>query len=167
MACVEVDLKPASHTVHYSVAIAIDLAYKMSVPKPSLKKTVAEMAPVSRENRPMIVGPESPEVPFPLRMSGVVERGYGRGSRELGIPTGMPGLVVSAANRVWLSYLRLATYFSQSSRRRDHTSHLSVFDRHLLWLRTSVSESEATENRYRRIVFILDPFATNIARPDR
>lgn len=50
---------------------------------------VSEMAPVSRENRPSIVGSDAgPESPFPIRMEGIVEKGFGRGSKELGIPTG-------------------------------------------------------------------------------
>ena len=46
------------------------------------------MAPVSRENREMIVGPEKPEEPYPLQLRGEVTRGFGRGARFLGIPTG-------------------------------------------------------------------------------
>ena len=38
--------------------------------------------------RPLIVGPDSgPEAPFPLRLSGPVIKGFGRGSKELQIPT--------------------------------------------------------------------------------
>ncbi|KAJ9104791.1 hypothetical protein QFC19_003932 [Naganishia cerealis] len=46
-----------------------------------------QMAPVDRASRPMIVGPSSPEPPYPLRMVGKVTKGFGRGSKELGIPT--------------------------------------------------------------------------------
>ena len=37
--------------------------------------------------RPLIVGPENPSPPFPLRLSGPIVKGFGRGSSELGIPT--------------------------------------------------------------------------------
>lgn len=38
--------------------------------------------------RPLIAGPtEGPEDPFPLRLSGPVIKGFGRGSKELQIPT--------------------------------------------------------------------------------
>ncbi|KAG5461910.1 MAG: hypothetical protein BJ554DRAFT_5827 [Olpidium bornovanus] len=37
--------------------------------------------------RPRLVGPDAPEEPFPLFVAGEVVRGFGRGSRELGIPT--------------------------------------------------------------------------------
>nr|WPS94659.1 Riboflavin kinase [Naematelia aurantialba] len=48
----------------------------------------AEMAPMSRANRPTIVGPdEGPEAPYPLELAGIVTKGFGRGARFLGIPT--------------------------------------------------------------------------------
>ncbi|KAK1927892.1 putative riboflavin kinase, partial [Papiliotrema laurentii] len=47
----------------------------------------APMAPLTRDNRPMIVGPEAPEPPYPIELQGVVTKGFGRGARFLGIPT--------------------------------------------------------------------------------
>ncbi|WWD18178.1 hypothetical protein CI109_102627 [Kwoniella shandongensis] len=47
----------------------------------------APMAPVSRSNRPQIVGPDAPETPYPLFLEGSVTKGFGRGARFLGIPT--------------------------------------------------------------------------------
>ncbi|ORZ15173.1 hypothetical protein BCR42DRAFT_416560 [Absidia repens] len=38
-------------------------------------------------DRPLLVGPETPTAPFPYKITGTVVKGYGRGSRELGIPT--------------------------------------------------------------------------------
>ncbi|KAK9767343.1 riboflavin kinase [Basidiobolus ranarum] len=38
-------------------------------------------------SRPSIVGPEVPVEPFPFELQGEVVRGFGRGSKELGIPT--------------------------------------------------------------------------------
>lgn len=40
-----------------------------------------------RKSRPLIVGGETPESPFPIRMSGEVQHGFKRGSRELGCHT--------------------------------------------------------------------------------
>jgi riboflavin kinase len=69
----------------------------------TLTKQVAETAaetalherppvPVSksdaRAHRPLIVGPDSPEPPFPIVLSGAVQRGFGRGGKDLGCPTG-------------------------------------------------------------------------------
>lgn len=47
-------------------------------------------APVAtgREGRPDIVGPALPEHPFPILLSGEVQRGFGRGGKDLGCPTG-------------------------------------------------------------------------------
>ncbi|RUS14705.1 hypothetical protein BC937DRAFT_93459 [Endogone sp. FLAS-F59071] len=39
-------------------------------------------------NRELVIGPDVPEHPFPIRLNGEVVKGFGRGSKELGIPTG-------------------------------------------------------------------------------
>jgi riboflavin kinase len=44
---------------------------------------------MSRKDRPLIVGPEKPEATFPIFLKGPVIKGFGRGSKELGIPTGI------------------------------------------------------------------------------
>jgi riboflavin kinase len=41
-----------------------------------------------RAIRPQIVGPETPEPPFPILLSGPVQKGFGRGGKDLGCPTG-------------------------------------------------------------------------------
>ncbi|KAK4686924.1 hypothetical protein P7C73_g3203, partial [Tremellales sp. Uapishka_1] len=53
----------------------------------ALAAPLAPMAPTSRSERPMIVGDDSPTAPFPLHLSGIVTKGFGRGARYLGIPT--------------------------------------------------------------------------------
>lgn len=46
-------------------------------------------APIaSRKPRPEIVGPDTPEAPFPILLEGEVQRGFGRGGKDLGCPTG-------------------------------------------------------------------------------
>ncbi|KAF7313608.1 Flavokinase domain-containing protein [Mycena chlorophos] len=40
-----------------------------------------------RLSRPLIVGPDTPEAPFPILLSGPVQKGFGRGGKELGCPT--------------------------------------------------------------------------------
>ncbi|KAF9563715.1 riboflavin kinase [Agrocybe pediades] len=40
-----------------------------------------------RAERPRIVGPDSPESPYPIRLSGPVQKGFGRGGKDLGCPT--------------------------------------------------------------------------------
>ncbi|KAF8626770.1 hypothetical protein AX15_004703 [Amanita polypyramis BW_CC] len=48
---------------------------------------MATGSPASRRERPEIVGPETPEPPFPIPLAGNVQRGFGRGGKELGCPT--------------------------------------------------------------------------------
>ena len=40
------------------------------------------------DTRPLIVEPDVPISPYPIKMKGEVVQGFGRGSKELGIPTG-------------------------------------------------------------------------------
>lgn len=40
-----------------------------------------------RQKRPDIAGPDAPEPPFPIVLSGPVQRGFGRGGKDLGCPT--------------------------------------------------------------------------------
>ena len=48
--------------------------------------STTSMAPAA--SRPLVVGPATgPEPPFPIRLSGPIVEGFGRGSAELGIPT--------------------------------------------------------------------------------
>lgn len=56
------------------------------------------------EGRSLIIGSEPIAPPFPLRMQGSVQKGFGRGSKELGIPTG--GL---SKLRVMVSHFNTAT----------------------------------------------------------
>lgn len=41
-----------------------------------------------RQIRPSIVGPETVDPPFPIFLSGAVQKGFGRGGKDLGCPTG-------------------------------------------------------------------------------
>jgi riboflavin kinase len=47
-----------------------------------------------RSSRPQLVGPDSPEPPFPIALAGCVQRGFGRGGKDLGCPTGSYSLHV-------------------------------------------------------------------------
>ena len=58
-----------------------------------------EATPLSTEKyratRPEIVGPDDePEQPFPLALHGAVQKGFGRGGKELGCPTGQHSLIL-------------------------------------------------------------------------
>ncbi|KAG4410756.1 riboflavin kinase, partial [Cadophora malorum] len=65
-----------------------------------------------RASRPEIIGPDSgPEPPFPLRMSGKVVSGFGRGSKELGIPTAN----IPVDTTPWINDAESGVYFGWAS----------------------------------------------------
>ncbi|KAK0120192.1 riboflavin kinase [Cadophora gregata] len=65
-----------------------------------------------RAARPDIIGADSgPEPPFPLRMSGKVVSGFGRGSKELGIPTAN----IPVDTTPWISTAESGVYFGWAS----------------------------------------------------
>lgn len=43
--------------------------------------------PTYRASRPQTVGAEVPQKPFPIYLSGAVQKGFGRGGKDLGCPT--------------------------------------------------------------------------------
>ncbi|KAF8901730.1 riboflavin kinase [Gymnopilus junonius] len=60
---------------------AADYASRQEIP-------VAEIqSPVDRTTRPQIVGPDAPRPPFPIALAGPVQKGFGRGGKDLGCPT--------------------------------------------------------------------------------
>ena len=60
--------------------------------------------------RPLIIDPPTgPQAPYPLRMEGKVIRGFGRGSKELGIPTA--NLPVDDKSTPWISSIKSGAYF--------------------------------------------------------
>ncbi|PWN33398.1 riboflavin kinase [Meira miltonrushii] len=51
----------------------------------------------ARANRPEVCGSYAPERPYPIYLRGVVERGFGRGGKDLGCPTAnLPSKVMQA-----------------------------------------------------------------------
>jgi hypothetical protein len=66
--------------------------------------------------RPLIIGPSTgPEAPYPLRMEGIVIRGFRRGSKELGIPTA--NLPVDDSLTPWIADIKSGVYFGWASLR--------------------------------------------------
>ncbi|KAI1078115.1 riboflavin kinase [Whalleya microplaca] len=64
--------------------------------------------------RPRILYPDSgPEAPFPLHMEGTVISGFGRGSKELGIPTA--NLPVDETATPWIASAKSGVYFGYAS----------------------------------------------------
>ncbi|KAK4219992.1 putative riboflavin kinase [Rhypophila decipiens] len=69
-------------------------------------------------NRPSIVGPSTgPEPPFPYRMEGKVISGFGRGSKELGIPTANLPVDENASSTgiSWITDIPSGVYFGWAS----------------------------------------------------
>lgn len=65
-------------------------------------------------SRPSVVGLDAgPEAPYPLHMEGKVISGFGRGSKELGIPTA--NLPVDEAMTPWISDMASGVYFGYAS----------------------------------------------------
>ncbi len=60
---------------------AADYAAKHEIPPAGLKTDF-------RTARPEIVGPDTPEPPFPIILAGPIQEGCGRGGKDLGCPTG-------------------------------------------------------------------------------
>lgn len=72
------------------------------------------MTSTTTKGRPTIVGPDTgPEPPFPYRMEGKVISGFGRGSKELGIPTA--NLPVDDSSSSWISDIPSGVYFGWAS----------------------------------------------------
>ncbi|KAI4864108.1 riboflavin kinase [Hypoxylon rubiginosum] len=65
-------------------------------------------------DRPRILYADAgPEPPYPLRMEGAVISGFGRGSKELGIPTA--NLPVDPAAAPWIETAKSGVYFGYAS----------------------------------------------------
>ncbi|KAI1102049.1 riboflavin kinase [Jackrogersella minutella] len=69
---------------------------------------------MAEEERPRILyGDAGPEPPYPLRMEGAVIAGFGRGSKELGIPTA--NLPVDESATPWIATASSGVYFGYAS----------------------------------------------------
>ncbi|EGO01659.1 hypothetical protein SERLA73DRAFT_85449 [Serpula lacrymans var. lacrymans S7.3] len=90
-----------------------------------------------RLTRPTIVGPDTPEPPFPVRASGPVQRGFGRGGKDLGCPTAnlpdesLPQLQDITTTGVYYG-------FAQVSPPKDQESAFSAEDAHVLPMAMSI-----------------------------
>jgi len=71
------------------LAVSTRLPFTRSIIMTSTTVTTSPLVQTKsfRLTRPSIVGPDSPEPPFPIKLSGPVQRGFGRGGKDLGCPT--------------------------------------------------------------------------------
>ncbi|CAG8697276.1 8059_t:CDS:10 [Acaulospora morrowiae] len=72
---------------------------------------------MSETSRPLLVGPENPAFPYPIKMKGEVIQGFGRGSKELGIPTAN---LSEAAIEALCKDLNTGIYFGWAQVGEDH-----------------------------------------------
>ncbi|KAI1141504.1 riboflavin kinase [Hypoxylon sp. FL0543] len=85
----------------------------------------------AEQDRPRILYSDAgPEPPYPLRMEGAVISGFGRGSKELGIPTA--NLPVDEAATPWIATAKSGVYFGYASLAlpSSHPDHKSHYHRH-------------------------------------
>ncbi|GES75397.1 riboflavin kinase [Rhizophagus clarus] len=68
--------------------------------------------------RPLIVGPDVPVSPYPIKMKGEVVRGFGRGGKELGIPTAN---LQEEATEALCKDVETGIYFGWAQVGNDHT----------------------------------------------
>ncbi|KAI1662216.1 riboflavin kinase [Daldinia decipiens] len=69
---------------------------------------------MAADDRPRILYADSgPEPPYPLRMEGTVISGFGRGSKELGIPTA--NLPVDSVAAPWIASAKSGVYFGYAA----------------------------------------------------
>ncbi|KAI1880643.1 hypothetical protein JX265_000883 [Neoarthrinium moseri] len=110
--------------------------------------------------RPRVICPDSgPEAPYPLHMEGTVISGFGRGSKELGIPTA--NLPVDASVTPWIADATSGVYFGYASLLlpRAHADSLSSSSS------SSSSTSTAEYQIYPMVMSIgYNPFYKNTVR---
>jgi riboflavin kinase len=69
---------------------AADYAANHEIPPAALKTDL-------RASRPEIVGPDAPAEPYPIQLVGCVQKGFGRGGKDLGCPTGLSWILFPSA----------------------------------------------------------------------
>ncbi|KAG2119020.1 riboflavin kinase [Suillus discolor] len=78
-----------------------------------------------RTSRPDIVGSDVPDAPFPIKLSGPVQHGFGRGSKDLGCPTAnlpddsLPPMIDAAETGVYYGYAQVTPPEGSSSSLSD------------------------------------------------
>lgn len=90
-----------------------------------------------RQSRPSIVGPDIPEPPYPITLSGPVQKGFGRGSKELGCPTGASGTCFTL---LLLLKSPRPDLHSESPRRVNRAHVICSADWSIFWIRSSFAQ---------------------------
>ncbi|KAI0688556.1 riboflavin kinase [Cytidiella melzeri] len=100
-------------------------------------------APISkgdaRAQRPEITGPDSPEAPFPIILSGAVQRGFGRGGKDLGCPTAnlpnesLPAMSSVTQTGVYYGYAQVTPTMDGETTLRDEDGRVHPMVMSLGW----------------------------------
>lgn len=113
-------------------------AFKLLVPKPT---ALPQPPPVQTDSfrigRPDIVGSDTPQDLYPIRLEGTVQHGFGRGSKDLGCPTG-------ACPCPLCNLHPYPTFPSQPSRRIHHSHGSHRQARGILWICPRVPYERST-----------------------
>ncbi|KAM5535706.1 hypothetical protein V8D89_010693 [Ganoderma adspersum] len=114
-----------------------------------------------RSSRPDVVGPEVPQPPFPILMSGAVQRGFGRGGKDLGCPTAnLPDesiIPMSSVTKTGVYY-----GYAQVSRERDGKPVLPEEDGKVLPMVMSLGKNPFYKNeRMSAEIHVMHDFRTD------
>lgn len=99
----------------------------------------------ARASRPEVCGSYAPERPYPIYLRGLVERGFGRGGKDLGCPTGVCRPLSYRSASLLRSYRLLTmTHFllhnlSKSAQQSSTNAESSPANRGLLRVRTHLA----------------------------
>ncbi|KAK6850689.1 hypothetical protein PG987_000323 [Apiospora arundinis] len=114
-------------------------------------------APATTERPRIVYTDKGPEAPYPLQMEGEVISGFGRGSKELGIPTA--NLPVDEAQVSWIANITSGVYFGYAALKlpTDHPDRPS-----------SSSSSDSSSGKYHIFPMVMsigyNPFYKNSKR---
>ncbi|KAG0004330.1 riboflavin kinase [Entomortierella chlamydospora] len=99
----------------------------------------------SSSNRPKIAGGITPETPFPIKMSGTVIKGFGRGSKDLGIPTAnLPEEAIAAQEEKMVTGIYYGWAQVVVRTKPEHSSGLVASERSIAESASSSTSSLAT-----------------------
>lgn len=131
----------------------------------------AQQAPTDRSQRPTIVGPDAgPEKPFPIYLQGTVQRGFGRGGKDLGCPTAnLPSRVLNASEELKNAptgvYFGWARILSESQGGRGEEYEDKEQKEKATEMTTTTSQGQLTEADYKVYPMVMslgwNPFYAN------
>ncbi|KAG0018612.1 riboflavin kinase [Podila clonocystis] len=109
--------------------------------------SVTPAAMTSSSTRAKIAGGSSPEKPFPIKMSGTVIKGFGRGSKDLGIPTAnLPEEAIAEQEKDMVTGIYYGWAQVVVKAQKDETQHQLESCSSLSAFATNISPSSSTSS---------------------